>query len=82
MKSLGKDSGSIAGTKGDSLILGFDMIFADLYRHAGILKLDQAFLNFLRESDSDLYTRFDYARSHSGSLNAKDESNLLIEVAP
>ncbi|MBT3887759.1 MAG: FAD-dependent oxidoreductase, partial [Nitrosomonadaceae bacterium] len=82
MKNIGSDSGTKLGEAGESLVLGFDMNFADLYQRTGLLKLDHAFLDFLKDSDLDLYTRLDHARSHSDSLNAKDESNLLIEVAP
>ena len=82
MKNIGSDSGTKLGEAGESLVLGFDMNFADLYQRTGLLKLDHAFLDFLKDSDPDLYTRLDHARSHSDSLNAKDESNLLIEVAP
>ena len=82
MKNIGSDSGTKLGKAGESLVLGFDMNFADLYQRTGLLKLDHAFLDFLKDSDPDLYTRLDHARSHSDSLNAKDESNLLIEVAP
>ena len=85
MKNTGLSSDSrlgVAGKEGDQLVLGFDMIFADLYRRTGLLKLDQSFLNFLSDGDPDLHTRLDHARSHSDSLNAKDESNLLIEIAP
>ena len=82
MENIGSDSGTKLGESGESLVLGFDMNFADLYQRTGLLKLDHAFLDFLKDSDPDLYTRLDHARSHSDSLNAKDESNLLIEVAP
>ena len=82
MNSSEADSDSMLGTAGVPLILGYDMNFADLYRRTGLIKLDQAFLDFLHDGDPDLYSRFDYARSHCGSLNAKDESNLLIEIAP
>jgi len=82
MKNIGSDSGTKLGEAGESLVLGFDMNFTDLYQRTGLLKLDHAFLDFLKDSDPDLYTRLDHARSHSDSLNAKDESNLLIEVAP
>ena len=80
---MGSDSGTRLGVaEEDSLVLGFDMNFADLYRRAGLLKLDLSFLDFLKDSDPDLHARLDHARSHSDSLNEKDESNLLIEIAP
>lgn len=82
MENIGSDLGTKLGESGESLVLGFDMNFADLYQRTGLLKLDHAFLDFLKDSDPDLYTRLDHARSHSDSLNAKDESNLLIEIAP
>ncbi|MDC0575097.1 FAD-dependent oxidoreductase [Nitrosomonadaceae bacterium] len=82
MKNIGSDSGTKFGEAGESLVLGFDINFADLYQRTGLLKLDHAFLNFLKDSDPDLYTRLDHARFHSDSLNAKDESSLLIEIAP
>jgi NADPH-dependent glutamate synthase beta subunit-like oxidoreductase/NAD(P)H-flavin reductase len=84
MKNMGSDSGTRLGVaeEEDSLVLGFDINFADLYRRAGLLKLDLSFLDFLKDSDPDLHARLDHARSHSDSLNEKDESNLLIEIAP
>ena len=82
MKNMGSDSGTRLEAAEESLVLGFDMNFADLYRRTGLVKLDLSFLDFLKDSDPDLHTRLDHARSHSDSLNAKDESNLLIEVAP
>ncbi|TFH08066.1 MAG: pyridine nucleotide-disulfide oxidoreductase [Nitrosomonadales bacterium] len=82
MKSLEPVLDSTLGTTTDPLVLGFDMIFEDLYRRNGLLKLDQSFLNFLQEGEPDLHARFDHARSHCGTLNDKDESSLLIEIAP
>ncbi len=63
-------------------ILGFGMVFADLYRRDGLVKLDQAFLDFLREGDAGLHIRLDHARAHPDELDPKDESALLIELAP
>ena len=82
MKNMGSDLGTRLEAAEESLVLGFDMNFADLYRRTGLVKLDLSFLDFLKDSDPDLHARLDHARSHSDSLNAKDESNLLIEVAP
>ncbi len=73
---------STAMTAVASPILGFDMIFADLYRRDGLVKLDQAFLNFLQEGETGLRIRLDYARAHPDDLDPKDESALLIELAP
>src|SRR5688500_3781320 len=62
--------------------LGFGMVFADLYRRDGLVKLDQAFLDFLRAGDPVLRVRLDQARANPESLDRKAEAALLIEVAP
>ncbi|MEE9580014.1 MAG: pyridine nucleotide-disulfide oxidoreductase, partial [Nitrosomonadaceae bacterium] len=81
MKSLEPALHSLSDTTAASPALGFDINFLDLYRRDGLLKLDQAFLDFLQDGDPELRTRFDHARTHCGALNNKDESGLLIEVA-
>ncbi|MDP1559557.1 MAG: FAD-dependent oxidoreductase [Nitrosomonas sp.] len=58
------------------------MTVADLYCRDGLVKLDQAFLDFLQEGTASLYAQLKYARSHPDSLQPKDESALLIEIAP
>jgi NADPH-dependent glutamate synthase beta subunit-like oxidoreductase/NAD(P)H-flavin reductase len=63
-------------------MLGFGMAFADLYRRDGLVRLDQAFLNFLQEGEPMLRARLDHARSDPDSLDRKAESALLIEIAP
>lgn len=65
-----------------SPVLGFGMAFADLYRREGLVRLDQAFLEFLHEGDAGLRIRLDHARAHPDSLDRKAEAALLIEVAP
>ncbi len=82
MKSLEPARHPLPDTTAASPTLGFDMNFTDLYRRDGLLKLDQTFLDFLQEGDLELCSRLKHARTHSGSLNAKDESNLLIAIAP
>ncbi|ARO88474.1 pyridine nucleotide-disulfide oxidoreductase [Nitrosospira lacus] len=62
--------------------LGFDMVFADLYRRDGLVRLDQAFLDFLHEGEAGLRVRLDLARANPDSLDRKEEAALLIEVAP
>ncbi|MEP7371178.1 MAG: FAD-dependent oxidoreductase [Nitrosospira sp.] len=62
--------------------LGFGMAFADLYRRDGLVRLDQAFLDFLHEGEAGLRVRLDLARGNPDSLDRKDESALLIEIAP
>ncbi|SFN29473.1 Pyridine nucleotide-disulphide oxidoreductase [Nitrosospira briensis] len=67
---------------GPSPILGFGMAFADLYRREGLVKLDQAFLDFLGEGEPPLRTSLDRARAYPDSLDRKAEAALLIEIAP
>ena len=55
MENIGSDLGTKLGESGESLVLGFDMNFADLYQRTGLLKLDHAFLDFLK---SKLLLRF------------------------
>src|SRR5512134_3408812 len=63
-------------------VLGFDMAFADLYRRDGLVRLDQAFLDFLHEEEAGLRVRLDLARANPDSLDRKDEAALLIEIGP
>jgi NADPH-dependent glutamate synthase beta subunit-like oxidoreductase/NAD(P)H-flavin reductase len=82
MTSLQSALHSIPATALTSPVLGYGMAFADLYRREGLVRLDQAFLNFLREGEAELRARLDHARAYPDSLDRKDESALLIEVAP
>jgi len=54
----------------------------DLYRREGLIQIDHAFLDFLREGDAALYEKYCHAREHPELLLPKDESALLIAVAP
>jgi len=58
MKSLEPALHSLSDTTAASPALGFDINFLDLYRRDGLLKLDQAFLDFLQDGDPELRTRF------------------------
>src|SRR6185312_16536716 len=62
--------------------LGFGMAFADLYRREGLVRLDQAFLDFLSEGEPGLRVRLEHARIQPDHLDRKEEAALLIEVAP
>ena len=64
------------------LRLGFGMAFGDLYDRAGLRRLDDAFLAFLAEADAALRDRVRAARAAPDQLAAKDESELLIALAP
>ncbi|MGC2519247.1 MAG: FAD-dependent oxidoreductase [Burkholderiales bacterium] len=64
------------------LKLAFGLSFAELYRRDGLARLDAAFLDFLEAADAGLKARLLAARADPGSLDAKAESALILEVAP
>lgn len=65
-----------------ALTLGFGISFPELYERAGLIKLDQIFLNFLEEGNPTLHDHLIQARQNPELLARKDESALLIEIAP
>ncbi|MDH5552355.1 MAG: FAD-dependent oxidoreductase, partial [Nitrosomonas sp.] len=66
----------------DSPGFGFGLTVSDLYNRDGLVKLDQAFLDFLQVGDATLFTNLSHARANPDALEAKDESALLIAIAP
>ncbi len=62
--------------------LKFGFSFDDFYRRDGLLRLDQVFLNELKQSDVAVHDRLIAARSSAEPLAAKDESELLLALAP
>lgn len=65
-----------------SLDFKFGFTITDLYRQEGLQRLDQKFMDFLRDGDESLHQKLGYARAHPDDLSPKDDSALLIEVAP
>jgi NADPH-dependent glutamate synthase beta subunit-like oxidoreductase/NAD(P)H-flavin reductase len=63
------------------LSLKHGLSFNDLYDREGLATLDAAFVAWLQVSDVDAHARLMAARATPEALSAKDESNLLIEVA-
>src|SRR5476649_2506115 len=61
--------------------LAHGLSFDDLYGREGLSRLDAAFVAWLQDTDVDAHARLMAARVAPGSLAAKDESNLLIELA-
>src|SRR4051812_13466041 len=55
--------------------------FHDLYDREGLARLDAAFVAWLKDANVDAHARLMAARADPDKLPAKDESNLLIEVA-
>jgi NADPH-dependent glutamate synthase beta subunit-like oxidoreductase/NAD(P)H-flavin reductase len=64
------------------LKLGFDLRFADLYERKGLQKVDSAFLSELVATDGALHARLGAARLDPAALDAKQHSQLLIDLAP
>lgn len=65
-----------------ALNLKYGFTIEDLYSRDGLVKLDHAFLDYLSKSADVLYKKLNCARAHPDALPPKDESALLIEVAP
>jgi hypothetical protein len=66
----------------DQLDLRFGLSFEDLYRQEGLARLDETFLNHLRAAHPALAQRLLDARGNPGALARKQQSELIIEVAP
>src|SRR5688500_13365912 len=60
--------------------LGFRLRFNDLYERGGLLRVDAAFLAFLREADGALHERLAAARTKPPSM--REEAELLVALAP
>jgi len=64
-----------------ALSLAHGLSFDDLYDREGLARLDVAFVDWLRDANVDVHARLMAARGAPDDLAAKDESNLLIELA-
>ena len=60
--------------------LGFRLRFNDLYEREGLLRVDAAFLAFLREADGAVHERLVAARAKPPSTH--EEADLLVALAP
>ncbi len=58
------------------------LAFLDLYEHAGLRKVDALFLARLHPVDPALHEALLFARARPGGLAPKQESELLIALAP
>ncbi|MEK6594636.1 MAG: FAD-dependent oxidoreductase [Pseudomonadota bacterium] len=58
------------------------LLFDDLYRRDGLLRLDLRFLAHLQRSDAALHAHLVAARADPAALAPKQESELLIALAP
>ncbi len=69
-------------TSSDQCALGFGLQFEDLYAREGLLRLDAVFLSQLLASDSGLHTQLLDARVNPELKTAKQQSELVIALAP
>ena len=61
---------------------GFGISFGDLYDKGGLSRLDSAFLTFVKEANAELAVRLNAARTDPAALPSKDESQLILDLAP
>jgi len=66
----------------DAFVPGFGLGFEDLYHPGGLAKLDHAFLNELREADGKLAEDLEAVRGEPASLNTRQRSELIVNLAP
>ena len=59
----------------------FGLSFNDFYDREGLSRLDAAFVAWLKDANVDAHARLMTARAAPEALAAKDESNLLIDLA-
>ena len=64
------------------LNLAHGVSFSGLYRRDGLLKLDAAFFVHLAAADAALADRLTSGRTNADTLTKKDESALILELAP
>src|SRR5689334_22520142 len=69
-------------TSSDQLDLRFGLSFEDLYHQEGLARLDEIFLEQLRSAHPELARRLLETRTDPGSLPRKQQSELIIEIAP
>src|SRR5690349_12270678 len=56
--------------------------FADLYSRDGLVRLDAAFMAHLQVADASLFAMLATGRAAPEKLPAKDESDLIVDLAP
>ncbi len=64
------------------LVLQHGLSFADLYSRDGLIRLDAAFMAHLQAVDASLYAMLATGRAAPEKLAAKDESDLIVDLAP
>src|SRR5229473_4792093 len=69
-------------TEHEHLQLAFGFSFEDLYSRDGLVRLDAAFLEYTESTNAGLFQRLGQARSAPGALSPKQNSELIVELAP
>ncbi|MBT4888964.1 MAG: FAD-dependent oxidoreductase [Rhodospirillales bacterium] len=64
------------------LKLANELQFEDLYTLQGLKRIDALFTGNLQKTDANLAKRLDNARLSMSELDDKEQSNLIIELAP
>ncbi|HEX3974562.1 MAG TPA: FAD-dependent oxidoreductase [Stellaceae bacterium] len=64
------------------LVLQHGLSFADLYHRDGLARLDVAFMAHLQAADASLFAMLAAGRAAPEKLAAKDESDLIVDIAP
>src|SRR5712671_1356123 len=64
------------------LVLKHGLCFADLYDRERLVRVDQAFVAHLAQTDVGLHDRLMTARRDRDAIERLDESNLLVDLAP
>jgi len=65
-----------------ALSLAYGLTFEDLYDRDGLTRVDGAFLAHLKDGDAGLFNRLMAGRAEPAALPDKEESQLLIDLAP
>ena len=69
-------------TSSDQLDLRFGLSFEDLYRQEGLARLDGTFREQLEATHPPLAQRLLDARVNPDALTHKQQSDLIVELAP
>src|SRR5579884_4072054 len=62
--------------------LQFGIAFEDLYNREGLVRVDRAFLDYLKAADIALFNRLMEARAGAAPQGRKEQSDLILQVAP
>jgi len=69
-------------TSSTQLDLKFGFSFEDLYRREGLVRLDTEFRRHLQAVNAPLLQRLVAVRENPNSLDRKQQSDLIVEIAP